>query len=69
GLWADGGWLYLAIVLDPFNREVAGWSLKPRMTAGIVADALTMARFRRKPAAGLIHHPDRGSQYASHVCQ
>lgn len=42
-LWTDEGWLYLAIVLDLFNREVVGWSLKPRMTADIVTDALTMA--------------------------
>jgi len=68
-LWTDEGWLYLAIVLDLFNREVVGWSLKPRMTADIVTDALTMAWFRRKPAAGLIHHSDRGSQYASHAFQ
>ncbi len=39
-LWTDEGWLYLAIVLDLFNREVVGWSLKPRMTADIVTDAL-----------------------------
>jgi transposase InsO family protein len=68
-LWTDEGWLYLAIVLDLFNREVVGWSLKPRMTADIVTDALTMAWFRRKPQPGLIHHSDRGSQYASHVFQ
>jgi len=68
-LWTDEGWLYLAIVIDLFNREVVGWSLKPRMTADIVTDALTMAWFRRKPAAGLIHHSDRGSQYASHAFQ
>ena len=68
-LWTDEGWLYLAIVLDLFNREVVGWSLKPRMTADIVTDALTMAWFRRKPAPGLMHHSDRGSQYASHAFQ
>ena len=51
----------MAIVIDLFNREVVGWSLKPRMTADIVTDALTMAWFRRKPTAGLIHHSDRGS--------
>ena len=68
-LWTDEGWLYLAIVLDLFNREVIGWSLKPRMTSEIVTDALTMAWFRRRPAAGLIHHSDRGSQYASHAFQ
>ena len=68
-LWTDEGWLYLAIVLDLFNREVVGWSLKARMTADIVTDALTMAWFRRKPAAGLIHHSDRSSQYASLALQ
>lgn len=68
-IWTDEGWLYLAIVLDLFNREVVGWSIKPRMTADIVIDALTMAWFRRKSAPGLIHHSDRGSQYASHAFQ
>ena len=68
-LWTDEGWLYLAIVLDLFNREVVGWSLHPRMTADIVIDALTMAWFRRKPAVGLMHHLDRGSQYASQPFQ
>ncbi len=68
-LWTNEGWLYLAIVLDLFNREVVGWSLKPRMTADIVTDALAMAWFRRKPAPGLMHHSDRGSQYASHAFQ
>ena len=68
-LWTDEGWLSLAIVLDLFNREVVGWSLKPRMTADLVVDALTMAWFRRQPAPGLIHHSDRGSQYASQAFQ
>ena len=68
-IWTDEGWLYLAVVLDLFNREVVGWSIKPRMMADIVTDALTMAWFRRKPAPGLIHHSDRGSQYASHAFQ
>ena len=68
-IWTDEGWLYLAVVLDLFNREVVGWSIKPRMTADIVMDAATMAWFRRQPAAGLIHHSDRGSQYASHAFQ
>ena len=68
-LWTEEGWLYLAIVLDLFNREVVGWSIKPRMTAAIVMDALTMAWFRRKPAPGVLHHSDRGSQYASHAFQ
>ena len=68
-LWTAEGWLYLAIVIDLFNREVVGWSLNPRMTADIATDALTMAWFRRRPAAGLVHHSDRGSQYASGVFQ
>lgn len=68
-LWTQEGWLYLAIVLDLFNREIVGWSIKPRMTADIVTDALTMAWFRRRPAPGLIHHSDRGSQYASRLFQ
>jgi transposase InsO family protein len=65
----DEGWLYLAIVLDLFNREVIGWSLKPRITSDLLADALTMAWFRRRPAAGAMHHSGRGSQYASQAFQ
>lgn len=68
-LWTDEGWLYLPIVLDLFNREIVGWSLNSRMTADIVTDALTMAWFRKRPAPGLMHHSDRGSQYASHAFQ
>ena len=68
-VWTQEGWLYLGVVLDLFNREVVGWSIKPKMTADIVTDALTMAWFRRRPAPGLIHHSDRGSQYASHAFQ
>ena len=72
-IWTDEGWLYLAVVIDLFNREVVGWSIKQRMTADnvadIVIDALTMAWFRRKPPPGLIHHSDRGSQYASQAFQ
>ena len=54
-------------MLDLFNREVIGWSIKPRMTADIVCDALAMAWFRRRPEPGVIFHSDRGSQYASHA--
>jgi len=68
-LWTDEGWLYLAIVLDLFNREVIGLSMKPHMRADLVTDALTMAWFRRRPAAGVLHHSDRGSQYASAAFQ
>jgi len=65
-IWTDEGWLYLAVVLDLFNREVVGWSIKPRMTADIVTDALTMAWFRRRPEPDAMHHSDRGRQP---VCQ
>jgi putative transposase len=57
----------LAVVLALFNREVAGWSIRPRMTADIVTDALSMAWFRRRPAPSLMHHSDWGSQYARYV--
>ena len=65
----DEGWLYLAVVLDFFNREIVGWSLKERLTADLVIDALTMGWFRRRPKPGLIHHCDRGVQYASQAFQ
>ena len=68
-VWTTEGWLYLAIVLDLFNREVVGWSIQPSMTVDLVTDALRMAWFRRQPAPGLIHHSDRGSQYAAGVFQ
>jgi len=58
-----GGWLCLAVVLELLNRKIVDCSIKPRMTADIVADALTMARFRRKPGSGVLFHSDRGSQY------
>lgn len=59
------GWLYLAVVIDLFSRQVVGWALSERMTRQLVIDALTMAWFRRRPAAGVIFHSDQGSQYAS----
>jgi transposase InsO family protein len=59
------GWLYLTVVLDLFSRQVVGWSMKPHMKTGLVADALRMAWFRRQPEPGVIFHTDRGSQYCS----
>jgi transposase InsO family protein len=59
------GWLYLAVVIDLYSRQVVGWSMAERMQAALVNDALTMAVWKRKPAKGLIWHTDRGSQYAS----
>jgi len=66
-IWTQEGWLYLAVVIDLYSRKVVGWSMSNRMTAQLVCDALTMAIWLRRPKAGLIHHSDRGSQYASHA--
>jgi len=59
------GWLYLAVILDLYSRKVVGWSMSKRMTSQLVIDSLNNAIMDRKPAAGLIFHSDRGSQYAS----
>ena len=61
----DEGWLYLTAVIDLFSRQVVGWSMREHMQASMVADALRMAWFRRRPMPGLIFHSDRGSQYCS----
>jgi putative transposase len=63
------GWLYLAVVMDLYTRMIVGWSMDARMTRELVISALRMAYFRRRPAAGLVHHSDRGSQYCSHDYQ
>jgi len=63
------GWLYLAVVMDLYTRMIVGWSMDGCMTKALVINALRMARFRRKPKAGLLHHSDRGSQYCSHDYQ
>jgi putative transposase len=60
------GWLYLAVILDLCSRAVVGWALSERLTTALTLDALEMALARRQPAPGLLHHSDRGSQYASH---
>lgn len=59
------GWLYLATVLDLFGRKVVGWSMSHQIDRYLVMDALTMAVKNRRPPPNLIHHSDRGSQYAS----
>lgn len=64
-IWTGQGWLYLAVVLDLFSRRVVGWSMAPSLERTLVIDALKMAIAARNPAEGLIHHSDRGSQYAS----
>lgn len=65
----DTGWLYLAVVLDLYSRQIVGWSMQPHMQSSLVTDALKMAWFRRRPESGLIFHSDRGSQYCSHTFQ
>jgi transposase InsO family protein len=64
-IWTQEGWLYLAVVIDLYSRKVVGWSMSSRMKAQLVCDALRMAIWQRRPEAGLIHHSDRGVQYAS----
>jgi transposase InsO family protein len=64
-VWTQEGWLYLAVVIDLYSRKAVGWSMSSRMKAKLVCDALRMAIWQRRPKAGLIHHSDRGSQYAS----
>ncbi|WP_139137342.1 IS3 family transposase [Vibrio tasmaniensis] len=59
------GWLYLAVVIDLYSRQVVGWSMGTRMTATLVCDALSMALFRRGFPEDVIIHSDRGSQYCS----
>jgi putative transposase len=59
------GWLYLAAIEDLATREVVGWSMADHLRAGLCVDALVMALQRRRPEPGLIHHSDRGVQYAA----
>jgi putative transposase len=59
------GWLYLAAVQDAYSRRIVGWSMADHMRSELVVDALQMAVARRRPAPGLIHHSDQGSQYVS----
>ena len=61
----DEGWLYLAIVIDLFSRQIVGFSMADHMKTSLVNDAMTMAIWQRKPPKGLLWHTDRGSQYAS----
>jgi putative transposase len=68
-IWTKEGWLYLAVVLDLFSRKVVGWAMDHRMGKELVVKALQMALLARKPAPGLLHHSDRGSQYASKAYQ
>jgi transposase InsO family protein len=58
------GWLYLAVVLDLASRRVIGWAMRHTLDRGLTLDALRMALAHRRPSPGVLHHSDRGSQYA-----
>lgn len=59
------GWLFLAVVIDLFSRQVVGWSMQPRMHVDLVLNALLMAVWRRKPKNEVLIHSDQGSQFTS----
>jgi putative transposase len=61
----DQGWLYLATVLDLYSRRIVGWAMEDHLRADLPLAALKMAISAQRPGAGLIHHSDRGVQYAS----
>lgn len=64
-VWTDQGWLYLAVVLDLYARRVVGWAMESYLADLLTRKALKMALWRRQPEPALLHHSDRGSQYAS----
>lgn len=64
-IWTMQGWLYLAAVMDLYSRQIVGWAMDKTMTQDLVIRALKQAIGRRRPPRGLIHHSDRGCQYAS----
>jgi len=64
-VWTAEGWLYLAAILDLFSRRVVGIAMSERIDRELVLEALRVAVGRRVPNAGLLHHSDQGSQYAS----
>lgn len=63
------GWLYLASVMDLYSRKIVGWHMSDRMTKELVLKALKQAHGRQQPGTAVLHHSDRGSQYASHDYQ
>ena len=63
-IWTDEGWVYLSVVIDLFSRKIIGWSMSDHLRASGVTEALSMAIGQRRPGKGLIHHSDRGVQYA-----
>lgn len=63
-VWTDEGWQYLAVIMDLYARAIVGWSIQPTLSADLALGALQMALGRRQPGPGLLHHSDRGVQYA-----
>jgi putative transposase len=59
------GFLFLAVVLDVWSRKIVGWAMSSRMATQLVLDAMAMAIEQRRPAHGVVHHSDQGSQYTS----
>ncbi len=68
-IWTMEGWLYLAVILDLYSRRVVGWAMSHRIDQALTLRALHMALKARVPGLGLIHHTDRGSQYAGNAYQ
>jgi putative transposase len=68
-VWTAEGWLYVAVLLDLYSRKVVGWAMSAHIDSALVQEALRRALGRRNPTTGLLHHSDRGSQYAGHDYQ
>jgi putative transposase len=66
-IWTEEGWWYTSVLVDLYARKVVGWAMRDHLDTQLVTDALEMALGRRQPDAGLMHHSDRGSQYACHA--
>jgi transposase InsO family protein len=64
-VWTSAGWVYLAVLLDLFSRKVVGWAVKTSIDTELVLSALNQGLYGRRDVQGLLHHTDRGSQYAS----
>lgn len=64
-IWTREGWMYLAAILDLYSRRIVGWSMDSCIDRTLALDALSMALKTRRPESGLLHHSDRGVQYAS----
>jgi putative transposase len=64
-IWTLEGWLYLAVILDLYSRQVVGWAMSDRLTSDFVIKALNQSIGRREPGTGCVFHSDRGVQYAS----